>query len=214
MLSLLFYAIKLVGFSYRCAVDESIGFAVSFFGFTCGVGLCEELCKAIPVAFYLRVARQVNWKGASLVGLASGIGFGVSEGVTYASEYYNGIADGLTYLVRFASCAGLHAIWASTVGLVIFRKPDYLATDTLGDQWEPADWFMHLLIWIVQFVLRYLVLVMILHGLYDTLLKKHMEVCALLVAVVSFCWWAAMIYASRSKHSNSVSAVPLTTAFP
>jgi RsiW-degrading membrane proteinase PrsW (M82 family) len=47
----LFYIVKLIGFSYHAALDPENGFALSFLGFTCGVGLCEELTKILPVVF-------------------------------------------------------------------------------------------------------------------------------------------------------------------
>ncbi len=109
---LLFYIVKFIGFSYRSALDPENGFVLSFMGFTCGVGLCEELCKALPVVIFLRGNGYAGWKSACVVGLASGVGFGVSEGIMYSSDHYNGVAVGLTYLVRFASCVALHAIWA------------------------------------------------------------------------------------------------------
>ena len=47
------------------------------------------------------------------------------------------------------------------------------------------------------FVLRMLAVPMVLHGLYDTLLKKEMNVGALVVAVVSFAWLALQIERAR-----------------
>jgi len=46
---LIFYIIKFIGYSYYAAEDPNNGFAASFFGYTFGVGLCEELVKAIPL---------------------------------------------------------------------------------------------------------------------------------------------------------------------
>ena len=105
----LFYIVKFIGYSYRAALDPENGFPLSFMGFTCGVGLCEELCKALPVVLFLRAKPHCGWRAACVVGLASGVGFGVSEGITYSGDSYNGIAEGMTYVVRFASCVALHA---------------------------------------------------------------------------------------------------------
>jgi hypothetical protein len=44
------------------------------------------------------------------------------------------------------------------------------------------------------------------HGLYDTLLKKQMDVIALLIAVVSFAWLAIKI--ERFYRLESASEVP------
>ena len=171
---LLFYIVKFVGFSYRCALDGNSGFLPSFFGFTFGVGLCEELCKALPVAFYLTRPGNRTFREVCLVGLASGVGFGVSEGITYSSEYYNGIHDPWIYVIRFLSCVSLHAIWAGGVALLMYRNQDYL-----GWAWESVFFF----------VVYYLLMAMILHGVYDTLLKQDHELLAVLSALVSFAWF-------------------------
>ncbi len=64
VLVLLFYLVKLIGFSYRAALDPSNGFLSSFFGFTLGVGLCEEFTKAAPVFFRLHdeSSDRMSWR--------------------------------------------------------------------------------------------------------------------------------------------------------
>jgi RsiW-degrading membrane proteinase PrsW (M82 family) len=174
----LFYIVKFIGFSYRCALEEGSGFALSFMGFTFGVGLCEEICKALPIAIYLTSTRDATWKGACLVGLASGIGFGVSEGLMYSSDYYNGIAGFSIYLVRFVSCVALHALWSGCVAQLMYRNQDHLSLD--GDS-------------VLGFLLYYLAIAMVLHGLYDTLLKQEYHLWALGIAVGSFGWFVVMV---------------------
>ena len=171
---LLFFIVQFIGYSYRCALDGESGFLSSFLGFTFGVGLCEELCKALPVAFYLSGPEKRTLREVCLVGLASGVGFGVSEGITYSSEYYNGIQDIWIYVIRFLSCVSLHAIWAGGVALLMYRNQDYLEWS-----WEAA----------LGFVVYYLLAAMILHGVYDTLLKQDHELLAVLSALVSFGWF-------------------------
>src|SRR5207248_2459282 len=95
-------------------------------GFTCGVGLCEELCKAAPLLLHYHNKAEYTWRTAMLIGLASGIGFGVSEGITYSSDFYNGIDTGGIYLVRFISCVALHAVWSGAAGIVAFRTQNHL----------------------------------------------------------------------------------------
>ena len=180
---LLFYIVKFIGFSYRAALDPENGFALSFMGFTCGVGLCEELCKALPIVLFLRGSQNVSWKAACVVGLASGVGFGVSEGITYSADSYNGIATGMTYLVRFASCVALHATWAGAVALLMYSNQDYLGEFDWGNAGN--------------FVLHYLSVAMVLHGLYDTLLKKDYELWALAIAAISFGWLAWLVGRQR-----------------
>lgn len=188
--ALIFLVIKFIGYSYACAGDPESTLVGSFMGFTCGVGLCEELIKALPIVVYLNSGKKTTWRGACLMGLATGIGFGVSEGIHYSAEYYNGIATGLTYAVRFCSCVALHAIWSSGVALLMYNNQDWLQEFS----WESS----------AMFVVNYLGIAMLLHGLYDTLLKKDFEIGALLVAFASFGWWLWIISShSRSRRSRA-----------
>jgi RsiW-degrading membrane proteinase PrsW (M82 family) len=84
--------VQFIGFSYSAAADPENGFMLSFVGFTIGVGFCEEFCKIMPVYMAVNGRDDMNWRGAMVWGLASGIGFGVAEGVIYSIDYYNGIA--------------------------------------------------------------------------------------------------------------------------
>lgn len=181
---LIFYLVKLIGFSYRAALDPANGFLASFFGFTLGVGLCEEFTKAAPVFFKLHDGDDdLGWRGACIWGLASGAGFGIAEGIMYSSEHYNGFAPFGIYLVRFISCVGLHAIWTGAVALMIWHNQEMVSGDLDWSEWGLA-------------VLRVQGVPMVLHGLYDTLLKRDMNALALLPAVASFAWLAFLI--SRS----------------
>ena len=72
-----------------------------------------------------------------MVGLASGVGFGVSEGITYCGDHYNGIHGIGIYVIRFLSCVSLHALWAGSVAILIYRNRDYLEYS-----WEAAFFFV------------------------------------------------------------------------
>lgn len=175
IIAFFFLIVKLIGFSYRCALEDGNGFLLSFFGFTAGVGICEEVCKILPVLVYLGTAKKSTWQGACFVGLASGVGFGVSEGISYSSSYYNGLSDGNTYLVRFVSCVALHAVWTGAGAVLIYFNQDFL---NAGGDW--LDMFTTLA--------KTLGVAIILHGLYDTLLKQEMPMWALLIGVLSVCF--------------------------
>ena len=136
-------------------------------GFTLGVGICEEICKILPVIVYLGTAQNNTWQGACVVGLASAVGFGVSEGITYSSSCYNGISGGKIYLVRFISCVALQAVWTGARAVLLFGSPDSVHG---GDYSDLATTLA-----ITPGV------PIVLHGLYDTLLKQEMEVDALVV---------------------------------
>jgi RsiW-degrading membrane proteinase PrsW (M82 family) len=186
----IFYLAKFIGFSYASANDPGSNFLLSFVGFTCGVGLCEELCKALPLIVYYRGDDRMGWRGAGRWGLASGAGFGVSEGVMYSVNYYNGVSPADAYVVRFISCVALHAIWSASVGITLWRRQDSIRNPMQED--SP-------LLSYGLAVLRILAVPMVLHGLYDTLLKKDMEAPALLVGVVSLAWLAWQVESARRE---------------
>jgi protease PrsW len=186
---LIFYFVKFVGFSYSAASDPENGFLLSFVGFTCGVGLCEEFTKAMPIIVRARNDQGLSWRAACMWGLASGVGFGVAEGIMYSSRHYNGIATGDAYLVRFVSCVALHAIWAAAVALLIWHNQDKFYAET-----EWSDFLLAVLM--VQGV------PMVLHGLYDTMLKREMEAAALAVAVASFVWLAFLVEYTRRQQED------------
>lgn len=173
--------IKFIGFSYLSALDPNSGFILSFIGFTCGVGLCEEVCKAVPLYYYLRRTQNSDWRGTCLIGIASGVGFGISEALTYSSEFYNGIEPALMYWVRFLSCVSIHAILSGSVALLMYGNQEYIDGDT--------DWPSFLFGGVY-----YLLIAILLHGLYDTLLKQHLEIVALLIALGAFGWLAFLAH--------------------
>ena len=181
---LLFYIVKFIGFSYRAALDPETSFVLSALGFTFGVGLCEEICKSLPVLVHYQSKAEWPWKTACVVGLISGVGFGVSEGITYSSDFYNGISSGQIYVVRFVSCVALHAVWSGSAAIFIFRHH--------GQMHEQESAWGVALVWVMLVSIP-----MLLHGLYDTLLKKDHSGWALAAALVSFAWFAWQIEKAR-----------------
>lgn len=177
---LIFYLVKFIGYSYQAALDPENGFFLSFMGYTLGVGFCEEVCKALPLLVHYRRPSSQSWRTAFLWGLASGAGFGISEGILYSSRHYNGVSGFDMYVVRFISCVALHALWTGSVGITLHQR-QYLIQDDLS-------WY--------EYIPRLVAIVgipMVLHGLYDTLLKKDMNAGALVVAVLSFLFLAFQI---------------------
>jgi RsiW-degrading membrane proteinase PrsW (M82 family) len=197
VLVLLFYIVKFIGYSYRAALDPESGLIMSTIGFTLGVGLCEELVKAMPVLFHYQATSAENrwpWRTACMVGLLSGIGFGVSEGIHYSSDFYNGVTGGQTYLVRFVSCVALHAVWSGAAAVFIFRHQ--------GQLQQVENFFGGMVTWAAMVAVP-----MVLHGLYDTLLKKDHEGYALVVALMSFAWLIYQIETARRDFPDD-EAVP------
>ncbi|MFN8390411.1 MAG: PrsW family glutamic-type intramembrane protease [Bdellovibrionota bacterium] len=169
---------KIIGFSYMAAFDPRNGFLLSLFGFTFGVGFCEEVCKVVPllICFYDSPKWKLGWRTAMVWGMASGVGFGVAEGLIYAGQYYNGIMPGEVYFVRFLTCVGLHSVWAGSSGIAIFRnrKPLFI------DHHEPLR--------IASTLVPLLAVPTFLHGLYDTVLKKEFDFATLPVALAALAW--------------------------
>ena len=180
IVALLFWIVKLIGFSYQAALDPANGFFMSFFGYTLGVGFCEEVCKALPLLVYFRRSSGLSWRGAFLWGLASGAGFGIAEGIMYSGSYYNGVSGPGIYVVRFVSCVALHALWTGSVGITLQQNQGMIQE---VDAWYEFFPPVFLIVGIP----------MVLHGLYDTLLKREMNGAALGVAVLSFLYLAFQI---------------------
>ena len=194
----------ITGQSMRLALDPRGNFLSRLLGYVFAGGLGEELCKALPVLFYVRWGRSPTWRGAFLWGLASGVGFGVAEAVLYATKMYHGVAPADFYLVRFASCVALHAVWSASVGITIFQSRA-IVSRVVGAvvfggnfRWEE----------IAYPLLRVLGVAMALHGLYDALLTEQMIVPALLVALVSFGWLGWQVESAREQDARQAPAPP------
>jgi RsiW-degrading membrane proteinase PrsW (M82 family) len=187
---IVFYIVKFIGWSYASASAPDSNLLLSFVGFMCGVGLCEELCKALPVLNYFRRDANMGWRGAAVWGLASGVGFGVAEGIMYSTRYYNGISPIDMYVVRFVSCVALHAIWSASVGITMWRRQETIQGD--------IDWTSYCLA-----ILQILAVPMILHGLYDTLLKKELELWALAAGAASVAWFVLQVEMARGSDAEA-----------
>ncbi|HXX93448.1 MAG TPA: PrsW family glutamic-type intramembrane protease [Planctomycetota bacterium] len=186
-LAILILLIQLIGFSYSAALGDT-GFILSMLGFTFGVGLCEELCKTLPLFWHFRSKATLDLRGAVVWGLASGIGFGVSEGITYSSDSYNGITTGGIYVVRFVSCVALHAVWSAASSILLWRRQ----TEVQGvETW--FQWFAPLF--------KILGVSMVLHALYDTALKKEVEPVAIVTAIASFAWFFWLYERARKEEA-------------
>lgn len=110
-----------VGFFYN--LTESSNWFLRLAGFILGVGLCEEVAKAIPLLIIVKTAREpLIPQTMVFYGLISGISFGVFEGVQhqtqinisldYANAFFMNVA-------RLTSLPFLHAIWTGIAGYFI-----------------------------------------------------------------------------------------------
>lgn len=181
--AILVLVLMAIGWSYRAALDPDLGWLESFAGYTLGVGLCEEVCKALPVIWLINSGRTPGWREVVRRGLASGAGFGISEAIFYASSQYNGVATGGIYAVRFASCVALHALWAGAAAISMWKARERFE----GVREKP---------WLVV-MLKAIAVPMVLHGLYNTCLKKDMEMVSLGAAIATVAWFVWQVEATR-----------------
>jgi protease PrsW len=104
---------------------SKLGFIPRLLGGVFGVGLLEELCKALPVYFLLLRPRQLSDpESAAFYGAMSGLGFAIAEGAAYSIRYAFGLTAGnlgfgsyvAANTIRFVSLPLFHAVLAGIVG--------------------------------------------------------------------------------------------------
>jgi RsiW-degrading membrane proteinase PrsW (M82 family) len=175
------------------------GFLAAWAGFTFGVGLVEEFSKLLPLIWLQRRKEMISWRVACLWGLTSGAGFGISEALFYSEYLYNGISSGFQYAVRFISCVGAHAVLSASAGVSLYHSQHLLN--------QAVTWYEKGVV-----LLRVLVIVMLLHGLYDCLLAKEIYGPAFLVDATAFLWLAWQIETTRKKELAQLEPVAATGA--
>lgn len=129
-------------------------FPLNLLGYTLGVGLTEELAKALPLLIiYKRAKEPLLPQTLVYYGLMSGIAFGVFEGM----QYQLGVNSELDYtgaffmnIARLTSMPFLHAIWCGIAGY-------FIAFANLYPKYRMSLYFLAITV------------PAILHGLYDTL---------------------------------------------
>jgi hypothetical protein len=94
------------------------------------------------------------------------------------------------YVIRFVSCVALHAIWSASVGITMWKRQETIQDD--------LDWTNYALA-----VLQILAVPMVLHGLYDTLLKKDMDTWALVAGIATFAWFAFQVETARASDTET-----------
>jgi hypothetical protein len=177
VLIIIFYIIKFIGFSYAAADDPSNGFFLSMLGFTFGVGFCEELCKALPLLWHYKKT-PVGVRGARRPRCGR-LGPGGRDWVRRQR------GDHLFVRLLQRDLDGRHLRGALRL---LRRASRHLERHKCAVPLEESADFDGIGEWYGWFIplFKTLGLSMVLHGLYDTLLKREMEVGALLAAVASF----------------------------
>jgi RsiW-degrading membrane proteinase PrsW (M82 family) len=177
ILVIIIWICQLIAWSYLLSFNSEGDFFAQWIGFTFGVGLCEELVKALPlIVGVASTSRDLDWRSLRAWGLASGVGFGVSEAIHYCGAHYNGFAGWDMYVVRFVSCVGFHAILAAGTALLFYNNSDEIVG---GEFWSSA-WN----------VVLFMMPAMVMHGLYNTLVSRDYNLAAFFVGCASFLWLA------------------------
>jgi len=198
IVTLLFYIVKFIGFSYRSASTPT---ATSFSARSLHLRrrIVRRDLQGPPADLPCPPARRPgHLANGVLMGADERRGIRVSEGISYSGNYYNGISGGGIYLVRFVSCVALHAIWSASVAMTLYRRQGDLdgtgglprmAPQNGADRRHPD----------------------VLHGLYDTCLKQEHGVAALGVAIASFGWLTWQLeWANRNSDEDEGGRSPRT----
>jgi RsiW-degrading membrane proteinase PrsW (M82 family) len=187
-----------IGMFYTAALDPDAPFGPSLIGFVFGIGFMEETIKCLPILFKLYRRQLVSWRESAVIGMASGAGFGISEGVLYATRYYNGLEPADMYFVRFLSTVALHVMLSAACAIMIQRKQEHLV-----EEMDFINWTLTLMAIIIMPIA--------LHGLYNALAKQNLQVASLAVSIGSFVWMWWLIKSSRGREKTvavTISAMP------
>lgn len=148
------YLLRLTDLNPFYRLTESGSFLMRLVGFVAGVGVFEELVKALPLLFLCyRAKGPLLPQTAVFYGLISGIGFGVFEGVGYQLSVNKELEYGTSFflnIARLTSLPFLHAVWAGIAGYFISLSVLYPRSKR-------------------SLIILAIAIPAILHGLYDTL---------------------------------------------
>ncbi len=144
-ITILYWIIKLIGHAYDInrsflsTPDHGIPFLVGLFATIFSNGLCEELVKLAPAAYLIVTKKDLQYRDALFIGAASGVGFGVGEGLHYASNVYAPSGASMSiYLQRFTGIAWSHGVYTiiSTAAAFAWRDTLRDATKSKSAGWE------------------------------------------------------------------------------
>ena len=129
-IAILLMAYEIPPLSWIVRGTGSPNFLFRTLSYVFGVGVPEELCKALVLLFLARRARGLTPQTMLFYGLISGLGFGIYEGIDYqwrrnirysatVGDYY------LLNMLRLTSLPFLHAIWSGIAGYFIAFAAQY-----------------------------------------------------------------------------------------
>jgi protease PrsW len=92
-------------------------------GFIFGVGVTEEVIKALPLLYFLRKAKEpILPQTLVYYGMISGLGFGLLEGVLYQTTTNVELEYNVAFfmnIARLTTLPFLHSIWAGIAGYFV-----------------------------------------------------------------------------------------------
>lgn len=154
---LFFLILKCIGWSYEVVGDPSAGFLSRFAGYVCGVGLCEELTKMLPLIFILLTRKAFTFRQFVFLGFVSGLGFGAGENFDVYSPWgAGGVTGAAGNIVRWFACMPSHGIYAMIDAMVLW----YLAPDIREEDKDGSS--------AAGMCALSVALAAVLHGIYDT----------------------------------------------
>lgn len=162
------YVIIFIGWCYGQVTNPNASILAQFAGYIGGVGFCEEAVKLFPVCyivFYEDFGIKLSFRSVLMIGLFSGLGFGIAEALSEA--YALGDLSHPDWemrqnlgvqIIRWFSCVPSHAIYSmiDTAFLWMFYERIQSAPNAI----TKFGWFSICV-----------AAVAVLHGAYDVLCK-------------------------------------------
>jgi protease PrsW len=109
--------------SWLYSMTQSGSFFGRMIGFIFGVGVTEEIIKAVPLLYFLRKAKEpILPQTLVYYGMISGLGFGLLEGVLYQTTTNVDLEYNVAFfmnIARLTTLPFLHSIWAGIAGYFI-----------------------------------------------------------------------------------------------
>lgn len=195
--SLLAVALRTIGDGYSLiylspGLERPLGLVATSIIGTISVGLCEEFVKLIPVMAVILWGRNRASQNVVFLGAASGLGFGIVEGIKYGYELYfaNNLPSSI-YMFRFLGLASLHSMWTICGTFLLLKMRDALILARKG---RPER-----LIW---FAFAAPVIATVPHGFYNALCFCEIRALAFVVALLSVA--AATAATINVRHNSTI----------
>ncbi len=190
-------ALATLSFCYRAPLDPDTSFLLAAAAYAL-LAIALELLKLLPVARLVLRSPETGAPTALAVGLSSGIGLGIAQSLVYAPSHLHGLHGFGSYAVRFVTSTALHGVWAGIAASAIAGGGEPLSASVRGLARFAAP-------------LRVVLGVVALHALYDTMERRGMVAGSMLIAVVSFGWFAWKADTSRVRPATRPVQSPATS---